>query len=132
MEGNQTLGGTRHSNPLANEMSYPLTHDEYLTLRDNLEFSKFNNWEAFLLSTLITTVISLIVICSTVNFYINVKEKGVSMQKIDMGNLIVIIVYSAITLASLVCLIVSLCSKKKSKSSLERLDVKITNHLENS
>ncbi len=40
MSKSQPLGGTRHSSPLADEMSYPLTHDEYLTIQENLAISK--------------------------------------------------------------------------------------------
>jgi hypothetical protein len=131
MVENQTLGGTRQSSPLANERTYPLTQDEYLTLRDNLEFSKFNNWEAFLLSTLITTIISVVVICYTANCYDTTIIKGVKTQKINWSTITVLIIYSAICFASLLCLIISLSTKKKSKSSLERLDLKITTHLNN-
>jgi NADH:ubiquinone oxidoreductase subunit K len=131
MGENQTLGGTRQSAPLANEMTYPLTNDEYLTLRDNLEFSKFNNWEAFLLTTLITTIISVVVIFYTADIYVVVVEKGVKLQKVNWSTVLVLAVYSAISLATLLCLIISLYTKKKSKSSLERLDIKIVNHLNN-
>lgn len=131
MGENQTLGGTRQSAPLADEMTYPLTHDEYLTLRENLEFSKFNNWEAFLLSTFITTVASVVVIIYTANVYIITEVNNVKSEKVDWSTFIVLIIYSAVCISTLLCLIISLYSKKKSKSSLERLDVKINNHLTN-
>ncbi len=131
MGDNQTLGGARESAPLANEMTYPLTNDEYLTLRDNLEFSKFSNWESFLLSTLIATLISVVVIFYTGEIYNVVKKDNAELQLINWSTIIVLVIYAAVFLASLLCLIFSLFSKKKSKTSLERLDNKILKHLNN-
>jgi hypothetical protein len=131
MGENQTLGGARQSLPLDDEMSYPLTHDEYLTLRENLTFSKFNNWESFLISTLITTLVTVVVFVCSSSFTFTIVENGKNIEKLEMPTIIILIIYSAISLSSLLCLLVSLYSKKKTKTSFERLDAKITKHLNN-
>lgn len=113
MVENQTLGGARQGAPLADEMTYPLTHDEYLTLRENLEFSKFNNWEAFLLSTFITTIVSVVVIIYTANVYIITNVNNVKSETINWSTFTVLIIYSAICISTLLCLVISLYSKKK-------------------
>ncbi len=126
MAEHQKLGGTRQSSPLEDEMTYPLTHDEYLTLQENLLLNKFTNWESFLLTTLITTIISGFVIYFTGS----VSSKGVDGKEIiNISQIVTLIIYGAISFGSFIGLITSLLNKKKSKTHLERLDLRITQHL---
>jgi uncharacterized membrane protein len=130
MAEHQQLGGARQSSPLDNEMSYPLTHDEFLSIKENLIIDKFTNAESFLLSTCLTTVISSIVICYTGSFYKTVKTNNISNTEVNFEQIIIIIIYGAISLGTLLCFIYSLITKKRNKTSMQRLEAKITNHLE--
>lgn len=129
MAEHQNLGGTRQSSPLEDEMTYPLTNDEYLTLRENLVFDKFTNWESFLLSTLITTLISGFVIYFSGSCYKTVIVKGESIQIVNLSQVITLIIYGALAFGCLLSLIISLKNKKKAKPSIDRLDTKIMKHL---
>lgn len=125
----QQLGGARQSQPLDDEMSYPLTNDEFLTIKENLIIDKFTNAESFLLSTFFTTLISGIVICFTGNLSKDVTENGIQKTEINSELVVTIIIYGAIALGSLLCFIFSMTTKRKNKSSIQRLEAKITNHL---
>ncbi len=129
MTEHQKLGGTRQSSPLEDEMTYPLTQDEYMTLRENLVLDKFSNWESFLLSTLITTLISGFVIYFTGSVCI-VDKTG--KEIINISQIVTLIIYGAISFGSLIGLITSKIDKKKSETPLERLDARITQHLSKS
>lgn len=125
----QLLGGTRHSSPLDDEMSYPLTKDEYLTIKDNLLTDKFTNIESFLLTTCITCLISGIVILVTSSFNITVVKDGLTRTIVNYSQVIILIIYGAITLGCFIGYIISRGIKKTSKSLMSRLDEKIMNHL---
>ena len=126
----QQLGGARQSQPLDDEMSYPLTNDEFLTIKENLVIDKFTNAESFLLSTFFATLISGIVICFTGKLSNTINENGVQKTQINSELIVTLIVYGAITLGTLLCFIFSIATKKKNKSSIQRLEAKITNHLD--
>jgi hypothetical protein len=125
----QQLGGTRQCSPIEDEMSYPLTIDEYLLIKENLSIEKFSNWESFLLSTGITTLISVIIIWITGSFEHKVIEGGKEIVKINISQIIIVVIYCALALGSILGLIISLSAKRKSRKVIQRLDVKITNHL---
>ncbi|MGX7666525.1 hypothetical protein [Flavobacterium pedocola] len=125
----QKLGGTRQSSPLEDEMTYPLTADEFLLLRESLTLDKFTNSESFLLSTLITTLISGFVIYFTGSLYKEVITNNIKQDVINISQVITLIIYSAISVGCLIGYIFSYLMKKKSKSSLSRLDEKIKKHL---
>jgi hypothetical protein len=129
MMEHQKLGGTRQSSPLEDEMTYPLTNDEYLTLKENLALDKYSNWESFLLSTLITTVISGFVIYFTGSIY---KLESSTGQIIDTPQVITLIIYGAISFGCLLAFVISINTKKRSRSSIDRLNTRITKHLSNS
>ncbi|WP_445717473.1 hypothetical protein [Flavobacterium sp.] len=124
------LGGARQSAPLEDEMTYPLTTDEFLTLKENLVIDKFTNSESFLLSTFFTTLISGIVICFTSNIYKTTNVNNIQKIELNIEIVITIIVYGAITLGSLLCFIFLYYNKNNNKNSIQRLEAKITNHLE--
>lgn len=132
MSEHQKLGGTRQSSPLEDEMTYPLTNDEYLTLKENLSFDKFTNWESFLISTFITTIISWFVIFFTGTMYKTEIINNVKCQIIDKAQMATLIIYGAISIGCLVGFVTSIITKKKSKPSVERLANKITKHLSQS
>uniref|UniRef100_UPI00404A3F7F hypothetical protein n=1 Tax=Flavobacterium sp. TaxID=239 RepID=UPI00404A3F7F len=124
----QQLGGGRQSSPLEDEMSYPLTQDEFLTIKENLIHDKFTNAESFLLSTFFTALISGIVIWYSGSFY--KKNASGGEVEINVELIVTLIIYGAITFGTLLCFIISLFTKKKNKSSIQRLEAKINNHLE--
>jgi hypothetical protein len=131
MSESQPLGGTRHSSPLADEMTYPLTNDEFLTIKENLTQDKLTNLESLLISTFFATLVSGIVIYFTGNFTKKIIEKGIELEIINFSQIIILIVYGALTLGSLIGFIISKKIKKKSRTSIERLNIKIEKHLEN-
>ena len=125
----QQLGGTRQSSPLDDEMSYPLTKDEYLTIKENLLVDKFTNWESFLITTAITSLISGIVLCVTGDFQVKKIIDNKEVIKINMLFLSILIIYGALTFGSIVGFIVTKISKKKAEKPMHRLDTKIMSHL---
>jgi len=131
MNDSQPLGGTRHSSPLADEMTYPLTNDEFLTIQDNLSTDKLTNWESFLISTFFATLVSGIVIYITGSFTKSIIKDNVTSEILNLSQVIILIIYGALTFGSLIGYLVSRNFKKKSKTSIERLNLKIKNHLEN-
>ncbi len=130
MNEQQQLGGLRKGAPLADEECYPLTLDEYLTIKDNLTLDKLTSWESILFSTFITTLISGFVFLVTGTFYKSVIIDNVNKEIINLTHVIIIIVYGAVSLGSLFGLIIFQITKKRTKKSIERLDEKIIKHLE--
>lgn len=130
MSQTRHLGGTRQSSPLADENSYPLTKDEYLTIRDNLLLDKLTNLESLLISTFISGLISTIVIYFTGSLTKIEINGNAQIEKINISQIIILIIYGAVTGGAIISYLVSWKMKKKSKSTIERLDNKIKNHLE--
>lgn len=125
MEQKQQLGGTRHGIPLDDEMIYPLTSDEFQLINENLLVDKLTNWESFLLTTGITMLISGIILCLTGSFQIN----GQSGEELNIKQIIIVVIYFAISIGTFLGFIVLMLSKKKSKNAVARLKKKIANHL---
>lgn len=125
----QHLGGTRQSSPLDDEMTYPLTKDEYLTIKDNLSADKLSNLEALLISIFITTLISGIVIYFTGDFIKQEELNGKIKEIINISHIIILIIYGAVSLGTLTGFIISKNIKKSTKSTIERLEAKIKKHL---
>ncbi len=125
----QLLGGARHSAPLDDEMSYPLTSDEYLLIKENLVFDKFTNWESFLITTGITSLISFIIIWATGSFEKVVTVDGKEVININMVQVVITVIYGALTLGSLLGFFIFKLTKKKSENTIQRLEIKITRHL---
>jgi hypothetical protein len=130
MSEHQKLGGTRQSSPLEDEMSYPLTYDEFMIVKDNLTNSKFGNLESFLLSTLITSIISIVVILFSGSIYTTETINDKVITKINLFQIITLIIYGAIIFGSLTFLLHSWITRKKNLSTIERLEAKIKKHLE--
>lgn len=130
MAEEQQLGGARKGVPLEDENCYPLTMDEHLTIKENLRFDKFTSLESVLLSTFITTLLSGIVFFFTFTFEKLVIIENVPTKIIDWSHVIIISIYSGVSLGSLLGVIFLLSTKKKTKKYIDRLDVKITKHLE--
>ena len=101
MEQKQQLGGTRQSTPLEDEMSYPLTGSEFLLIKENLIIDKLTNWESFLLTTGLTSLISGIIFCITGKFENIIIEKGQRISQINISQIIIVIVYFAIAFGSI-------------------------------
>jgi hypothetical protein len=129
---NHQLGGTRKSSPIDDEISYPLTNDEYLTLKENLSFDKFSNLESFLLSTFFSTLISTILFGFSCNFTKVIVLNGIESKEIDIPQVFLITMYAAISIGTLIGFFISKNNKKTSKKPFERLDEKINNHLNKS
>ena len=127
MEQKQQLGGTRQSTPLEDEMSYPLTGSEFLLIKENLIIDKLTNWESFLLTTGLTSLISGIIFCITGKFENIIIEKGQRISQINISQIIIVIVYFAIAFGSIIAFFALF--KKKSKNAIERLDKKISTYL---
>ena len=125
----QKLGGTRKSSPLEDEQTYPLNSDEFLTIKDNQINNKFTSWQAFLVSTLVTTVVSGIVICETGAFYTESTVNGVIRQELNIGQVVILVIYGAVSFGALIGLIMTYTTKKKSRPSIDRLNSKIEGHL---
>lgn len=130
MTDKQQLGGSRKGEPLADEDCYPLTLDEYLTIKENLTLEKFTSFESVLFSTFIATLISGIVFLFTGTFYKLEMIENVNKEIINLSHIVIIIVYGAVSLGSLIGLIIFKITKKRTKKSIERLDEKIIKHLE--
>jgi hypothetical protein len=128
MENSQTLGGTRESRPLDKEMAFPLTTEEFETLKDNLIVDKFTNWESFLLTTFITTLISVLVICFTTSFVKNTIIDNVAKFEINYTQIIIVIIYSGVSFGSFVGFLIARFAKKKSRKAIHRLQDKISNY----
>ncbi|MDB5226030.1 MAG: hypothetical protein JWN78_223 [Bacteroidota bacterium] len=129
MENPQTLGGTRQSSPLDDEMTYPLTNDEFLTLKENLISDKLTNWESFLLSTFIACFISGIIIWVNGSFQNITIKDGKRIVTENYRQIIIVIVYGAISIGTLLALIFSRINKPGSSSYITRLSKKIEKHL---
>ncbi len=129
MTTTQQLGGTRQSYALENEMTYPLTNDEYLVIKDNLSIDKFTNWESFLLTTGISSLISGIIIYISGTFEQHITVEGKDVIKINMLQVSLIVIYGALTIGALLGFFISRSAKKTSEKPIHRLDAKITSHL---
>lgn len=129
-EAQHALGGTRQSAPLDNETSYPLTKDEYLIIKENLVNDKWTNWESIMLATGISTLISGIICWATGSLHKLVAKGDITVSEVDFSYVVTIAVYSALALGTLVSFSVIRNTKKSSKNILDRLDAKITNHLD--
>lgn len=129
MNQRQQLGGTRHSSPLEDEMTYPLTSDEYFLIKENLSTDKITNWESFLLSLGIASLISGIIFCITGSFENKITENGIETLKLNLQLVIIVIVYAAVAFGAILGFIISYNNKKKAQSIIQRLDVKISTHL---
>lgn len=129
----QQLGGTRHSSPLDDEMSYPLTNDEYQIIKENLSIDKFTNWESFLVTTAVTSLISAIAVASTTTFQSHITDKS-GKETIELNVLAVVIIatYMAFALGGFIGFILSRINKTKAEKPMQRLDFKITSHLNKS
>ena len=129
MNEKQQLGGTRQSSPLEDEMSYPLTNDEYFLIKENLSTDKITNWESFLLSLGITSLISFIIFCITGSFENKIVVEGKEILEANIQLITIVIIYAAVAFGSILGFLISILNKKKSKKYIERLDQKISNHL---
>ena len=125
----QPLGGTRQSSPLDDEMTYPLTKDEYLVIKDNLSIERLSNWESILISTGITTLISTIILACNGHFEKISIENNISKTQINWSEVITIMIYGAFSIGSIAGFIISIFNKKKAKNIMIRLDEKIMRHL---
>ncbi len=93
--------------------------------------NKLTNWESLLISTFFGALISGIVIYFTGSFSEIVLENGKETERLNLSQVIILIAYGAITLGTLIGFLVSRVYKKNSKASIERLNSKIKNHLDN-
>ena len=125
----QQLGGTRKSSPLEDEISYPLTNDEYFLIKENLSTDKITNWESLLLSLGISSLISFIIFCITGTFENHLTIHGKEIIELNVQLLTIVIIYAAVAFGSILGFIISILSKHKSKHIIKRLDQKISNHL---
>ena len=110
---NKQLGGTRKSSPLEDEMTYPLTKDEYLTLKDNLITDKFSNWEAFLFTTGVTLLISGVVIWFTGSIQEHSIKKEVDYVTVNFPQVIILIIYGALSVGSLIGFLIAKFNKER-------------------
>lgn len=129
MNETQQLGGARQSSPLDNEMTYPLTMDEYLLISDNLSNDKFSNLESLLLATGISSLISGIVLWVSSPLQIPILEKGITVLKLNTSLLFILLIYGAISIGCLVGFFLFYFAKKTEKKPMGRLNEKILNHL---
>jgi hypothetical protein len=131
MPEQQGLGGSRKGAPLEDEDIYPLTLNEYLTLKENLSLTSLTSFETMLLSTCITTFISVVIF-----WIINPLSKTITTindtdtEVVIISNIVIIMLYGAIAIGTLICFLVLLIRKKKTKKTIERLDLKILKHLD--
>ena len=125
----QLLGGTRQSSPLEDEMTYPLTSDEYSIIKDNLSVDKFSNWESFLLTTGFTFLISAIISCLSNSFEAETLTNEVKVVKINMLYVITLILYGSLSVGAFLSFFAFRATKKKTEKPIHRLEAKITNHL---
>lgn len=129
MNSQHQLGGARQASPLDDEMSYPLTNDEFLIIKENLSFDKFSNWESFLLATGISMTISWAVTYFSGTFLVAKIEEGLTVTKANMPYIITLIIYGMVGLGAFLGLATSIKNKIKLKKPMQRLEEKITNHL---
>ena len=125
----QPLGGTRQSSPVEDEMTYPLTGEEFLLIKDNLLFEKFTNWESFLLTTGFTFLITTIVSVVSRSFYDQKVVDKIVTTQLNISQISVVAVYSVISIASFLSFFAFRSSKKTSKKSISRLENRISSHL---
>lgn len=130
MTERQQLGGLRRGEPLADEECYPLTMDEYLTIKEKLSLEKFTNIESVLFSTCLAALISGIIFWKTGTFYYTEIVDGIPKEIIDKANVIILSIYGGVLLGTLIGLIIYQFIKKKTKTTIERLDKKILKHLQ--
>ena len=125
-----SLGGARQSMPLDDEISYPLTREEFHILEDNLTKDNLTNLESFLFSTGIASAITAIVLFSTNPFTKEIVNTTTNEKEvcINYSNLIIFIIYTAVGLAALGAGFISKKVRKESKSGVERLQKKILKH----
>lgn len=126
----QQLGGSRKGSPLSDEDCYPLTLDEYLNIKENLLLNKFTSLESVLLSIGISTLISGIIFYNTNSFTKSKIDNKINVESVDISNIIIVIIYSSVCLGAFIGLLIFNLNKRKTKTSIERLDKKIMNHLE--
>ena len=125
----QQLGGTRKSSPLEDEMSYPLTSDEFLLLKENLKSDKINNLEALLLSVAVSSFISLVIFYNTCSLSNTEIINNETITEINNSSITILILYISSTIGCLIGFFVSRINKGKSKKIVERLCLKISSHL---
>jgi hypothetical protein len=129
MNNTQQLGGTRQSSPLENEMSYPLTNDEFLLIKDNLSTDKLSNWEALLLTTGITSLISGVVIWFNSSFEQHLFEGSKEITRLNFQSIIILIIYTVLALSSFIGYAISKNTKREIFKPIQRLNDKISKHL---
>jgi len=129
MSNSQKLGGTRQTSPLADEMSYPLTNDEFLLLKENLNTDKITNLESLFLSLAISSIISLCIFYTNCTMYKVETVNQIDRQVINNNTILILIIYGAVGLGSLIGFCISYFSKKKTKNVIDRLNSKIDGHL---
>lgn len=125
-----SLGGARQSMPLDDEISYPLTQEEFHVLEENIIKDNLTNLESFLFSTGITSAITAVVLFTTSPFtkeIINETNKQ-KEDSIIYSNLIIFIIYISIGFGTLIGGLISKNARKKSKSGVDRLQKKILKH----
>lgn len=129
MEEQQQLGGARRATPLKDEETYPLTSDEFLHIKENLVNNRFTPWQALLISTFLTTLVSGIVFSATVEAYSNITVDKKIIQQLNPSYIIILVIYFGLSFGALIALIVYEMNKKKSRTSIDRLNKKIEDHL---
>lgn len=125
----KNLGGTRQSKSLENEMTYPLTNDEFHLIKENISLDKFNSIESILLSTAITTLISAIIFFFTNPIIQKTQVDNNEIIATNNFNIIVIIIYFSLGFGSLIGFFISIKNKKKNINSYNRLENKINKTL---
>ena len=120
------LGGARISTKVDDELTYPLTRDEYHIIQDNCNNDNFTNFESILLSLGVTSIISFVIFYFTDNFYNKIENIPV----INWNKIIILMVYGGVGMGTLLGFAISRRLKKKSKSSYERLENKILKKIE--
>lgn len=114
-------GGTRKPIKLDDEIAYPLIYDEYTVIKEKIQDVNLDNWQTFLLSTAVTSLVATIISFFTYNFYmiLNGEKNPVITSFIVVG------IYIILTLSSIIGLLLSFKYKKALDSSFKRIDNKI-------
>jgi hypothetical protein len=120
-DGINDSGGTRKPIKLDDEIAYPLISDEYAVIKEKIQDVKLDNWQTFLLSTAVTSLIAIIISCFTYDFYKTVKTEKIPI----ISSFIVVGIYSIITLSFGIGLLFSYKYKNALDSSFNRIDTKI-------
>lgn len=129
MSEQHQLGGARQSTPLDDEMTYPLTQDEYLIIKDNLNIDKMSNLETLLLSTAVSSIVSWIVFLASGNFMEQETVNNQVQNSINIPQISILIIYATLGFGTLLAFFALGSKKNNSKSIIDRLDTKISTHL---